>query len=70
MKIIKRLFCNHDFEFNSNIHGDMVIMMGYNRSIWKCTKYDKYTQRKIYVDDNVKKRLLRLKKLKKLQNEY
>lgn len=60
------LFCKHDYEFDSTIHGDMIIQMSYNRSIWKCCKCGKYTQRKEYVSPDKQKVLQRLKKIKKL----
>lgn len=68
IKINIPLFCKHDYEFNSTIHGDMIRMMGWNRSIWKCSKCGKYKQRKEYIDKNQQKELLRLKKLKKIKN--
>lgn len=66
MKLLK-IFCKHEYEFDSNIYGDMIIYMNYNRSIWKCTKCGKYIQRKVYVDDEMKKLLLRDLKIKKIK---
>ena len=65
-----KLFCKHDYEFNSTIHGDMIIQMGFNRSIWKCTKCGKYTQRKEYVNKDKQKILLRNKKIKNIISSY
>jgi len=65
-----KIFCKHDYEFNSTIHGDMIIQMSYNRSIWKCSKCGKYIQCKEYVDSNKQKTLLRLKKIKKIKNSH
>lgn len=39
---IKSLFCKHDYKHESNIHGDFIVYTGYKRSIWKCTKCNKY----------------------------
>lgn len=41
MKLLKRLFCKHDYEFIRNIHGDEIIFMGFKRSKWKCWKCGK-----------------------------
>jgi len=65
-----KLFCKHDYEFNSTIHGDMIIQMNYNRSIWKCTKCGKYTQRKEYISKDKQIILLRNKKIKKIISSY
>jgi len=71
MKINIPLFCKHDYEFNSTIYGDMIIHMGGNRSIWKCSKCGRYTQRKEYISKEKQQTLLRLKKLKKIKlNTY
>lgn len=64
------LFCKHNYEFDSTIHGDMIIRMGYNRSIWKCSKCGKYNQRIEYIDKSQQKELLRLKKIKKIIDNY
>lgn len=42
MKAIKHLFCRHEYIFVRNIYGDEIILTGYKRSIWKCTKCGKY----------------------------
>lgn len=70
MPIFKKipLFCKHDYDFDSTIHGDMIIQMGGSRSIWKCNKCGKYIHRKEYVNEERQKQLLRLKKIKKLKN--
>ena len=65
-----KLFCKHNYEFDSTISGDMVIYMSYNRSIWKCSKCGKYIQRKEYVDKNKQKILLRNKKITKIISFY
>lgn len=44
MKWIKRLFCNHEYRFSRNIHGDEINFISLKhvyRSIWKCNKCDK-----------------------------
>lgn len=66
IKIRIPLFCKHDYEFDSSIHGDMVIHMGYKRSIWKCVKCNKYKMRDDYIDPEQQKVLKRLRKIKKL----
>ena len=39
MNIFKVLFCRHeDLEFIGNIHGDLIMHCGWNRSAWKCKK--------------------------------
>lgn len=45
MSIIKRLFCNHEYEFVRNIHGDEINWCGGKRSIWKCKKCGKLQYR-------------------------
>lgn len=67
---IKRIFCKHDYDFSSTIHGDWIIRLNYNRSIWECTKCGKYIYRKVYVDETMKKNILRLKKIKHITNGY
>lgn len=42
MKWIKQLFCKHNYEKTYSIHGDMIIMTGYKRSVWRCTKCKKH----------------------------
>lgn len=37
-----KLTCNHDLIFVRNIHGDEIILTGYKRSVWKCSKCGKY----------------------------
>lgn len=41
MKWIKRLFCEHEYEFVRNIYGDEINTCGGYRSIWKCKKCGK-----------------------------
>lgn len=38
MNIIKRLFCNHEWQFVRNIYGDEINHVGGYRSWWSCTK--------------------------------
>lgn len=46
MKWIKRLFCEHEYEFVRNIYGDEINACGGYRSIWKCKKCGKIEYRK------------------------
>lgn len=41
MKLIKRLFCDHDYVWDRNIHGGEIPIAGYKRSWWKCSKCGK-----------------------------
>lgn len=41
MKLFKRLFCKHDYEFVRNIYGDEIRYLGWKRSEWKCKKCGK-----------------------------
>lgn len=41
MQFFRRLFCQHEFDFVRNIHGDEIIECGWKRSIWKCRKCGK-----------------------------
>lgn len=59
-------FCKHNYEFDSNIYGEFVIMYGYNRSIWKCSKCNKYQHRPEYIDEEKQKSLKRKQKIKKI----
>lgn len=45
MKVLKSLICKHDYQFNCNIIGDAINYINLKkvyRSIWKCSKCDKY----------------------------
>lgn len=42
MKFLKRLFCEHDYEFVRNIYGDEIIEYGWDRSVWRCKHCGKY----------------------------
>lgn len=46
MKLIKNLFCEHEYEFVRNIYGDEINACGGYRSIWKCKKCGKIEYRK------------------------
>jgi Zn-finger protein len=48
MKLLKRLFCNHNFVFIRNIHGDEIIERGWKRSVWRCAKCKKVVDRNEY----------------------
>jgi hypothetical protein len=39
--MFKKWFCKHDYELVMNIHGDLIIQMGFKRSMWKCAKCGK-----------------------------
>lgn len=43
--ILKRLFCKHDYQLVRNIYGDEINYTGYKRSIFKCSKCNKYIYR-------------------------
>lgn len=61
MKI--KLFCKHNYLFDSNIYGDWVIQCGYNRSIWKCEKCGKYIYNKKLIDSENYKRFQKIRKI-------
>jgi hypothetical protein len=44
MNFIKRLCCEHEYEFVRNIHGDEINWCGGHRSIWRCKKCGKVSQ--------------------------
>ena len=46
IKWVKRLFCEHEYEFVRNIYGDEINACGGYRSIWKCKKCSKIEYRK------------------------
>ena len=46
MNLLKRLFCEHEYEFVRNIYGDEINACGGYRSIWKCKKCGKIEYRK------------------------
>ena len=46
IKWVKRLFCEHEYEFVRNIYGDEINACGGYRSIWKCKKCGKIEYRK------------------------
>lgn len=48
MGFIKSLFCNHDYEFVRNIHGDEIEQAGGKRSWWRCRKCGKWTAGEYY----------------------
>ena len=50
MNIIRRLFCKHNYEFVRNIYGDEIRLLGWKRSVWKCSKCGK-----IKLKDNLVK---------------
>ena len=41
VNFIKRLCCEHEYEFIRNIHGDEINWCGGHRSIWRCKKCGK-----------------------------
>jgi hypothetical protein len=50
--IIKRLLCNHAFEFVRNIHGDEIYMTGrFKRSWWRCVKCGKLRDESFLNED-------------------
>lgn len=40
-----RLGCKHDYRWQRNIYGDEIIMLGYHRSWWACTRCGKWVTR-------------------------
>lgn len=48
---INKLFCKHNYNiFVKNIYGDEIILSGFKRSVWKCSKCGKL----IYKDSLTK----------------
>ena len=45
MDWLKRLFCEHHYEWMRNIYGDEINLSGGKRSLWGCTKCDKVQAR-------------------------
>ena len=42
MSLIKMLLCKHEYEWERNIYGDEINMVGGKRSWWRCRKCGKY----------------------------
>jgi hypothetical protein len=42
MKLLKRLFCKHEYYANSYIYGDMINVCNGCRTVAKCAKCGKY----------------------------
>ncbi|MBK0410084.1 hypothetical protein JEO87_06115 [Acinetobacter pittii] len=40
LRILKMIFCKHDYRFKRTLHGDMCHHLG-GRSEWVCTKCEK-----------------------------
>lgn len=40
-RLIRMIFCKHDYRFKRTIHGDEIIYLGYVRSEWVCNKCEK-----------------------------
>ena len=51
---IKRLLCDHEYEFVRNIYGDEIIHAGWNRSRWRCKKCGKWQARPYLFDEEVR----------------
>lgn len=51
MSFFKQLFCQHDFAFARNIHGDEIIAWGWKRSIWQCQKCGKVQARDLLIKE-------------------
>jgi hypothetical protein len=39
--MFKKRFCKHRYELVMNIYGDVIIHIGFKRSMWKCSKCGK-----------------------------
>ena len=50
MKLIKQLFCKHNFKFIRNIYVDEINLHNGNRSEWKCKKCGKTKYQQQYVE--------------------
>jgi hypothetical protein len=42
LKFLRRLFCDHVWEWRRNLYGDQIHLSGGNRSLWCCVKCDKW----------------------------
>ena len=51
MKMLKRLFCRHDWVFERNIYGDEINALSGRRSWWVCRKCGKHQARPNLVRD-------------------
>lgn len=63
-KFFKKYWCDHDWEFDSNIYGDQINACGGYRSIWKCKKCGKIEYRRYLQEYSM------MKKLDKLYDEF
>lgn len=50
MSILKRIFCNHEYEFDCNIPGPVSDFMGGVRTQYVCKKCGKYKLYRPYID--------------------
>lgn len=37
-RILKMIFCKHNFVFDHNVYGDQIMFPSFHRSEWRCTK--------------------------------
>lgn len=51
-RLLKMLFCKHEFEFDSNEYGDPIMYGGFHRSNWYCTKCGMWQGREYLVPDD------------------
>lgn len=49
-RILKALFCSHEYRFYENIYGDAIIALG-GRSLWLCPKCQKPKIRQYLIKD-------------------
>ena len=53
MGILKQIFCNHDYQFYRNTHGDEINFVNY-RTVYQCSKCGKFktVERFVHEDFN------------------
>ena len=50
MTWVKKFFCRHSYEFVRNVYGDEIMLLGWKRSVWRCTKCSKLEDRDMLHD--------------------
>ena len=52
LRLLKMLFCHHNYEFHSNEYGDPILHGGFHRSNWFCRKCGMWQGRDYLVNEN------------------
>lgn len=51
-RLIKMIFCKHDYVFESNEYGDPILFPYFHRSNWVCRKCGMWQGRDYLVNEN------------------